>query len=212
MSSDTNSSRSNANHLADPEEQQLLDRLLDGDEAAYEQLVRQYGARMLASALRILENREDAEDAVQEAFRSAFAALNSFRGQSRLGTWLHRIAINAALAIRRARRQESERSLEALLPRFSEDGWPSETPADWNESAAVLLDQQETRERVMSAIGELPDDYREVLMLRDIEQLDTSETAQALRISEANVKVRLHRARQALCTLLDPYFRERAVL
>ena len=106
----------------------------------------------------------------------------------------------------RTRSRRPEESIEELLPRFIEDGHHAEPTSDWG-SATTLLEQRETRERVRSAIDRLPDSYRTVLLLRDIEELDTAEAAQLLGLTPNTVKIRLHRARQALAKLLEPAFR-----
>ena len=185
----------------------LLSRLRSGEESAYEELVRAYGGRMLATATRILGNPEDARDAVQDAFLSAFRAIDSFAGQSRASTWLHRIVINAALMKIRSRQRKPEEPIDALLPGFLEDGHHAHPPAAWKDPADVMLQRQQTRDLVRASIEKLPDAYRTVLVLRDIEELDTEETARILEVSTNAVKTRLHRARQALRTLLDPLFR-----
>ena len=185
----------------------LVAALRAGDERAYETLVETYGGRLLAVARRMLHSEEDAQDAVQEAFLSAFRAIGQFDEKSRLGTWLHRIAINAALMKLRTRRRKPEQSIDDLLPRFLKDGHQADPPEDWGESAERALERAETREFVRQSIDRLPEAYRTVLLLRDIEELDTAETARLLDVSDAIVKTRLHRARQALRTLLDPYFR-----
>lgn len=195
--------RSGDDVLSPSDEAKLVDALRAGDGAAYERLVRGYGGRLLAVTRRLLREEEDARDAVQDAFLSAFRAIDRFEGQARLSTWLHRIAVNAALMKLRSKRRRPETSIEELLPGFIEDGHMAEPPAPWREGADVLLARGETREWVRNRIDELPESYRTILMLRDIEELDTSEVAELLQISPGAVKTRLHRARQALRTLLD---------
>lgn len=185
----------------------LIAGLRAGDAAAYEEVVRRYSPRMLATARRILHNEEDTRDAVQDAFLSAFKSLDSFEGQAQLATWLHRIAVNAALMKLRSRRRKPERPISQLLPRFQDDGHAVEPVVPWENAAERALERKETRAFVRGAIDELPENYRTVLLLRDIEGLDTGETARQLGVTEAVVKTRLHRARQALRTLLDPHFR-----
>ena len=185
----------------------LLGALRDGDDAAYEKLVRSYGGRMLAVARRMLRNEDDAEEAVQEAFLSAFKAIQGFKGDARVGTWLHRIVVNASLMKLRSQKRRPESPIDELLPRFLEDGH-AETPARPWRTESDPVEQAQTRERVRRAIGELPDNYRTVLLLRDIEELDTQETAEMLGITTNAVKIRLHRARQALREILDPDLRE----
>jgi len=185
----------------------LLARLRAGDDEAYEFVVRTYSGRLLAVTRRILCNDEDARDAVQDALLSAFRSLDRFEGGSLVSTWLHRIAVNAALMKLRTRRRKPEESIEHLLPVYKDDGHHQETFSSWQEPVDVTMTRADNRAMVRRCIEQLPDTYRTVLVLRDIEELDTEETAQALGISGNAVKIRLHRARQALRTLLAPHFR-----
>lgn len=189
-------------------EAELLAGLRAGKDDAFEVLVRQHTARMLAVCRRILRNEEDARDAVQEAFVSAFRALPSFEGSCRLGTWLHRIAVNAALMRLRSKRRRPEESIEDLLPTFKDDGHATFEPRDFSPTALQLVESGETRAFVRACIDRLPETYRVVLLLRDIEELDTAETALALNVTDGVVKVRLHRARQALRRLLSERFED----
>ena len=177
---------------------------------AFEAIVRSHGARLLATARRLLLNDEDARDAVQDAFLSAVRSLDRFEGEARLSTWLHRVVINAALMKLRARRRSRERPIEDLLPSFLPDGHHSERVLAWEEPCDLALQRQESRNLVRASIEGLPADYRVVLVLRDIEGLDTKEVAGLLGISTDAVKTRLHRARQALRTVLDPHGRGEA--
>jgi RNA polymerase sigma-70 factor (ECF subfamily) len=186
----------------------LVEQLRAGDELAYEALIRDFGGRMLAAARRILPTEEDAQDAVQEAFLSAFRKIDTFQGQSRLGTWLHRIAINAALMRLRSLRRRKEQDLEDLLPRFLEGGHFQSTPRRWSEAADEPAVRSEIRQAVRDAIDELPENYRIPLLLRDIEQLDNAEVADHLGISVNAAKIRVHRARLALRERLDPHLAE----
>jgi RNA polymerase sigma-70 factor (ECF subfamily) len=194
--------------MADPagdDERALLAALRAGDDAAYERLVREHAPRMLAVARRLLGDGEDARDAVQEAFGSAFRALGSFAGQARLSTWLHRIVVNAALMKLRTRRRKPEQPIDDLLPRYEADGHRRDPGGPWQP--AERLERQERRKLVRDAIERLPEAHRTVLVLRDIEELDTAEVAELLGVTTGVVKTRLHRARQALRTLLDPHLR-----
>lgn len=190
------------------DESALVGALRAGDERAFETLVEAQGGRLLAVARRMLHHEEDAHDAVQEAFLSAFKAFDGFDGRSALGTWLHRIAINVCLMKLRSIRRKPERAIEDLLPRFLDDGHQAAPLADWGDAADVALQRRETRAFVRDCIAQLPEAYRTVLLLRDIEELDTEETARLLEVTTTVVKTRLHRARQALRTLLDSYVRE----
>ena len=189
-------------------ETDLLEGLRAGREDAFETLVRAHSGRMLSVCRRILRSDEEAKDAVQEAFVSAFKAIGSFEGTCQLGTWLHRIAVNASLMRLRTRKRRPEQSIDDLLPAFRDDGHARIDPQDWSPSALQLLESRETRESVRGCIDRLPDMYRTVLLLRDIEELDTAETAQVLDVTEGVVKVRLHRARHALRRLLAGRFGE----
>jgi RNA polymerase sigma-70 factor, ECF subfamily len=185
----------------------LLARLRAKDDRAFEALVRRYMARLLSVARRFLKNEEDARDAVQDAFVSAFRSIDGFQSGSKLSTWLHRIVVNAALMKLRTRRRHPEEGIDELLPRFQPDGHQVEESVDWRASAEDLVAREETRALVRRSIDRLPESYRVVLLMRDIEEMTTEETAKALGITTAAVKVRLHRARQALRTLLDAEMR-----
>lgn len=191
-----------------PAEADLIGRLRSGDQGAYEQLVRDNIGRMLAVARRFLKNDEDAQDAVQEAFVNAFRSIDRFEGGARLSTWLHRIVVNAALMKLRSKRRRPESSIDELLPTFREDGHLDSPNSQWRSLPDTMVVRDEDRRYVREAIDKLPDTYRNVLLLRDIEGLDTAESAKVLGISENATKVRLHRARQALQSLLEPRFRE----
>lgn len=196
---------------------ELVARLRRHDEAAYALVLEQQGPRMLATARRLLASEEDAQDAVQEAFLAAFRSIDSFHGDARLSTWLHRIVINAALMRRRSlgRRREGELDdgdLGELLPAFNEAGQfahasspaagPSAWPSGWAEASDAEAERAETRELVRRTIDELPETYRTALILRDIEELETEEVARHLGVTSNAAKIRVHRARQALRTLL----------
>jgi RNA polymerase sigma-70 factor, ECF subfamily len=175
----------------------------------FEDLVRRHGPRLLGTARRILRNEDDARDALQDAFLQAFRAYDAFRGESAVKTWLHRILVNACLMRLRKRRRRPEESIEELLPEFLEDGHHARHPHEWRAEPEVLLQSRENRELVRAALDRLPDAYRAVILLRDIEEMTTEEAAKALGISECACKVRLHRARQALRGLLAPHFETR---
>jgi RNA polymerase sigma-70 factor (ECF subfamily) len=185
------------------DEQCLMAGLRNGEDQAYKHLVREEGGRMLTVAHRMLGSEADASDAVQDAFVSAFKAINSFEGSSSLGTWLHRILINACLMKLRTRDNHYTISIDDLLPHFDESGHHASAVRRWTATPQELLEQTETCARVRALIDQLPDDYRTVMLLRDIEEIDTEQAAQTLGISPGAVKVRLHRARQALRTLLQ---------
>ncbi len=184
------------------EEAALVAGLQRGDEWAFESIVRLYGGRLLAVARRYVRNEADAQDVVQAAYLSAFRACARFEGSAQLGTWLHRIVVNTALMKLRSRRRKPEESIEHLLPAFHDDGHHVEQFTAWTTPADALLEQQQTRDRIRACIDRLPDSYRTVLLLRDIEERTTEEVAELLMLTPGAVKVRLHRARQALSTIL----------
>lgn len=188
------------------DEKELIEALQDGQDWAYEVMIRLYGGRLLSVARRLAGNDEDARDIVQAAYLSAFRAIGGFEGNCQLSTWLHRIVVNTGLMRLRSRRRKPEESIEALLPAYQADGHHVEQFSDWSTPADQLLERAQTRASVRAAIQQLPDNYRTVLVLRDIQELSTQEVAEALSMTQTAVKVRLHRARQALSTLLRREF------
>lgn len=190
------------------DEQALVARLRAGDADASEELVRQHGGHLLAVARRFLRCEEDAADAVQDAFISAFRNIDRFECESRLGTWLHRIVVNASLMKLRSQKRRKAVSIDALLPQYDVTGHDTRPAVEWSALPGDAIEADELRAYVRACIDQLPDSHRVVLLLRDIEELDTSEAAARLNITEGALKVRLHRARQALRTLLDPFMRQ----
>jgi len=174
----------------------------------FEAFVREYTGRLLAVARRLLRSEEDAADAVQDGLLSAFASRHTFRGNSTVYTWLYRIVVNACLMKIRSRPQATTVSLDGLQPTFDDRGQHCHPVSVWNEKAGSRLEREETRAAVRACIDQLPDDYRTIVLLRDIEQFNTDQTAELLDLSRVAVKTRLHRARQALRTLLQPVLSE----
>ena len=187
---------------------ELVARLQRGDDSAFEDIVRAHSGRLLSVARRFLGNDEDARDAVQDAFIRAYKAIHTFEARAQLYTWLHRILVNTALMKLRERRRRPTESIEDLLPTYTNDGHQAVASRDWSDA---VLERKETAGIVREAIAMLPDQYREVLVLRDIEDKDTAEAAEILGTTSNVVKVRLHRARQALRTLLDREFQMKGV-
>jgi len=184
-----------------PEDGDLIDGLRRGDDEAFELMVRKFGGRMLATARRLLGSEDDARDALQDAFLCAFRASAQFKGDSALATWLHRIVINSSLMQLRYRRRHPEEQMDELLPQFDQNGnWLD--ACDCSPPPDRALETFETRAMVRRCVGQLPPSHRIVLLLRDIEGLDTEAVATLLAVSTNAVKIRLHRARQALKTLI----------
>jgi RNA polymerase sigma-70 factor (ECF subfamily) len=180
----------------------LIDQLRGGDTVALEGLMEQFAPRAHRLAFGITRNEADAEEVVQDVFLSLFRNIDGFEGRAALGTWIYRITVNAALIKRRGKRVELEVLLEDHLPTFREDGHRegdrSLLLADWSETPEEELLSNESRRAVRRMIAGLPDHYRVVLLLRDLEELSNEETAEILNDSVASVKSRLHRARMAL--------------
>jgi RNA polymerase sigma-70 factor (ECF subfamily) len=186
-------------------EQRLISELRIGNSDAFQELVDLHSDAMLRLAHGFLSNHDDAADAVQDAFLSAFKALDQFVGSCMLKTWLHRIVVNVCLMKLRAKKRRKTYSIDDLLPRFDETNHHLQPVAPWKDSPTSRIDQHEACEQVRRCIEQLPEDYQSVLVLRDIEGLDTEQTAKILMTTTGAVKTRLHRARQSLLTLLSPY-------
>lgn len=152
-------------------------------------------------ALSLMKNEADAEDVAQEAFLKAYRKLASFRAEAKFSTWLISITLNEA---RSRLRQRGTVRLESFDTPIEEGGVSPALLRDWREIPSEALERKEVRELLQHAIGKLPDNYREVFLLRDVEGLDGAETAKSLEITVANVKVRLHRARTMLQKELAP--------
>lgn len=189
------------------DEAALVDGLRTGSDRHAEHFVRSHIGAMRAVARRILGGDAFADDCVQEAFLKAFQKIGGFEGRSSLKTWLHRITVNEALMKLRVLKRLDERPIDLLMPEFDQNACRIEAPWPSLATAEEILQRKQTRALVISKIHELPDDYRIVLLLRDIEELDTAEVAEVLGITPGNVKVRLHRARSALKKLLEPALR-----
>ncbi len=190
----------------DPEDAALLLALRANDPLAFETLVRRHGPRMRAAIERIRGCTADVDDTLQEAFVSVFRAVGRFEGRSKLSTWLHRIAVNAALMRLRARRNDPVTDIDELLPSFSPYGAFRQPVGGWAEAPEESLSRDELRAAVRAAIDRLPDNYRIPLVLRDLEELEHAEIAETLGCTVNAAKIRVHRARQALKALLETTF------
>ncbi|WP_245536309.1 sigma-70 family RNA polymerase sigma factor [Terriglobus saanensis] len=184
------------------DEQQMIAAILAGDARLFHELIRPYERSVYAMAFSFLRNEADAEDAAQEAFLKAFHNLASFRGESKFGTWLVSIVLNEARS--RLRRKSAVR-IESLNEDPDEPGHVS--PAllrDWREIPSEALERQEIKLLLQEAVTSLPEIYREVFVLRDVEELSIVEAAEILQVSIGAIKVRLHRARLMLQKSLAP--------
>ena len=192
-----------ATQLDDP---QLIRRLKDGDEAALEALMAQYQTRVFGLALRISGNREDAEEVLQDVFLTVIQKIDTFRGDAKLSSWIYRIATNAALMKLRKRPKVQELPLEEELgPAMTEHGAIAEPVLDWTRLPPDEVERKELVQRIEQALEQLPQEYRSVFVLRDIEGLSAEEACEVLNISVAALKSRLHRARLFLRKQLTDY-------
>jgi RNA polymerase sigma-70 factor (ECF subfamily) len=189
------------------EESLLVEAARSGDIGAFESLVRRYDRNVFRIAQHITQNREDAEDVVQDAFLKAYQNLGQFQGQSKFYTWLVRIAVNEALMRLRRRRPERMVSIDEDV-KTEEDSMPREI-ADWSPNPEQLYTQSELKDILGKTIQGLPPSFRTVFVLRDVEGLSTEETASALELSVPAVKSRLLRARLQLRERLNKYFKRR---
>jgi len=183
----------------DPSDEALAERAAAGDNSAFEAIVKRYQTRVFRLACR-LTSHTDAPDVLQDTFLQVYRHLTSFRGESQFGTWLYRIATNAALMHRRASARRPAESLEAYLPRFDADGQHTATPAELLivSQADDLIDRQILADKARDAIARLPDLYRDAFVLRDLEDMPTAHVAQVLDVEPATVRQRVHRARLLL--------------
>ena len=188
-------------NAADSDEQ-LVRKAQADDERAFGELVHRYESKVYSLALKMLRNPEDAEDVLQDTFLRAYRGIKSFQGHSTFSTWIYRITANSALM--RLRKKQ--------LPMVSiDDADERETPiniADWSPSPVEQLLSQETQVAMNEAIEALPPEFRQVFVLRDIEELSNAEVADILDLSVAAVKSRLHRARLKVRNRLAAYFSE----
>jgi RNA polymerase sigma-70 factor (ECF subfamily) len=181
----------------------LIERICAGEKQLFYQLISPYERSVYVAAFSTLQNEHDAEEVAQEAFLKAFAHLAGFRRESKFSTWLIQIAINEARMKRRKDRKALYESLDEQNTDDEGDYIPQDL-ADWREIPSESLERNELRQALQRALGSLDGKYREVFIMRDIEDLSIAETAQALGITEASVKTRLLRARLQMRDALAP--------
>ena len=189
-------------------ERELLARLQHGEELAFRELVESRGPRLLSTARRLLADEHEAQDCLQDAFIRAFRSIGRFEGRSSLSTWLHRIVINVCMTRLASRKRRAEESIDDLLPVFDEDGARVGLVEPADASVEKVVERLQNRALIRATLEQLPDNYRIVITLRDLEELSTAETAEALEITQTAVKLRLHRARAALRAKLQPLLHE----
>ena len=186
----------------------LVAGLQAGDRAAFERLVRDHGGRMLAVARRLVRDEATAQDCLQDAFLSVHRGIDRYEPHGSFAGWLHRITVNACLMRLRSTKRLAETSIDELLPTFGTDGVRVGEPRTEIRDPEDALEATRIREYMRRKIDELPDGYRIVLLLRDIEGYSTREAADMVGVAEGALKVRLHRARAALKTLVEPLWNE----
>ena len=187
-------------------DKRLLDAIDSGDKAAFTELMRKYEGRLYNFGLKVCKNVTDAEDLVQETFVNVFKSISGFRQETTLKNWIYKIAANACWQMRRKSKfaPEKELSLESFMP--EDHASIDKAPPAWASQPIEQLLNRELSDRIRTAVNELPERYKLVLVLRDMEGFSTQETATILEITEQNVKVRLHRARLFLREELKTYY------
>jgi RNA polymerase sigma-70 factor (ECF subfamily) len=183
------------------QDRQLIARLQAGDESAVQDLADRYGARIFQLAMRHMKNREDAEEVAQDVLMKVYRKVGAFRGDAALSSWIYRITFNTAMSrlrhskAARAADQERERVLAA---EGGDDARSTHQPADWSQLPDDELLRLQLREAVAAAIADLPEIYREPVVLRDIQGLSTEEASSRLKVKDQTLKSRLHRGRVML--------------
>jgi len=201
----------NSVFIAPETDREMVAGLQRGDEKSFERLLRSCGPQVLAIARRYLNSEADAADCFQETFIAVFKSIDSYAGQSSLRQWVRGVAVKQCLMALRKRKRTREESIESMLPSFDESGRRiASTSEQQHSSVETELDSATVKLRVRKGIDKLPDDYRTVLLLRDIDGLNTRETAAILGIEINAVKTRLHRARTALRYILRPILEQTA--
>src|SRR6266480_44563 len=189
------------------DEAAIVARARLGDAKAFSELLRRYEGKIFRLALHITQNREDAEDVLQEAFLKAYEHLDQFQGQSKFYTWIVRIAVNQALMKLRKRKSDRSVSLDETID-TGEDTVAREIAA-WDENPEQRYSREELNQILSSAVDDLAPIYRAVFVLRDVDELSTEETAEALNLSVPAVKSRLLRARLQLRDRLTRFFKRK---
>jgi RNA polymerase sigma-70 factor, ECF subfamily len=190
------------------QEANLIQGLRDGDQNSYKKLVEIYWTELNFLANRLLADKSVANDCVQETFIKAITKIDSFEGRGSLRAWLHQITVNESLTELRKKTARKEESLDQFMLEFDETGHYVQAYRGQAVNFEVLQESIEVERQLKQSIDKLPDNFRIILILRDYEGYSTKEVAEKLKMTEQNVKVRLHRARLALRNLLKPLLRE----
>lgn len=186
-------------------DRELIAGLKQGSPEAYRELVGSYGRRLYSVGLRLLRNPQDAEDVVQETLLKAFQAIDSFREDSSLYTWLYRIACNESLMKLRARGRQQTVPIDPYLPKF-EEGHHVEAIEDWSGLPDRMLESQELSEFFERCVDELPEEYRVAYVLKDVEKLSEEQVCRILKLTKPAMKNRVHRARLVIRQRIEERF------
>lgn len=186
----------------------LVRKSQQGNYLSFEELVKKYEQKIYNLAYRIMGNKEDASDVLQETFLQALRKLPSFKGKAKFSTWLYRIAVNSCLMRKRKQKKMEIVSLDVPILTKKEDEIKRDLGDDWSKSPLATLENEEVKKTLFNAIDSLPEEYRTVFLLRGLDGLSNQEVAKVLKISLPAVKSRLHRARLFLRDKISQYFRE----
>lgn len=187
----------------------LIERIRAGETELFLDLVRPYERSVYLLAYSVLKNEADAEDAAQETVLKAFKYLDQLTSAEKFKSWLLQIAMNEARMRRRKNRSHLYESIDEGMETEESDDFMPRQLADWREIPSDVLERKEVREQLNKALYDLPEKYREIFLLRDVQRLDEEEAAEVLGISKAAAKARLHRARLQLREKLAPIFKKR---
>ena len=188
-------------------DQDLIDRIRGGDYAAFEELVGRYERKVYALALKLTGNQADAEEIAQEVFLTIFQKLDSFRGESQLSSWIYRVTANAAFMKLRDRRKRAKVDFDEKLAAGEDLPHVTTTfpQSDWSGTADNLMERGELGDRLSDAIAALPDKFKLIFLLKDVQGLSNEEIGDIVNMSVPAVKSRLHRARLFLRERLQEY-------
>jgi len=182
----------------------LIEKTKGGDNSAFEELVKKYEKKIYNLALRLTGNPDEAGDVFQETFLKAYHSLNRFKGEANFSTWLYRIALNIFLM---KKRKEKGKVFESIdMPLFTAEGEMTKEIPDWSTNPEAEIENKELKNILTKALASLPEEYRAVLILRDIQRLSNKEVSEILKLSIPAVKSRLHRARLFLRNEVSKYF------
>jgi len=195
------------NKLKDSE---LVLKAQKGDRRAFGELVKKYERKIYALTYRLMRNREDAADALQETFLQAYKKIGTFEGKSGFSTWLYRIAVNTCLMKKRKKKLDTV-SIDRPL-RLDDGEEINRELVDWSNDPVATIDNKEVKKKLDEAIAAMPEEFKTVVLLRDVDRLSSKEVADILNISIPNVKSRLNRGRLFLRRKLSEYFRSRGEL